>query len=595
MNDGTLALTPAPVRVQRHTGTWDAPETLTVHAASDLLPAARRWALDTAAAFDVDVRVENADSPASATPDADVTFVIDASIRTAGYRLAVTESSVSITVADLAGAHAATQTLRQLTGPQAFRRAPRADIPLAIDAVTIEDYPRFGWRGIHLDVSRHFMPKHEVMRFIDNAAAHHLNLFHFHLTDDQGWRLPLDRYPELTEVGAWRPRSQVGNSYDDVKFEERPHGGRYSKDDLREIVAHARSRGVTVMPEIDVPGHVEAAIAAYPQLSSTGKPGSVLTTWGISRDVLNPSHENVEFFKNVLDEVMEIFDSVFIGIGGDEVPTSAWKANPDIVAHAESLGLNSVSDLHGWFLGQLATHLESHGRRAVVWDEGLTEHLPRSAVVTSWRGINAGAVAIKSGHDAIMAPEQVLYLDHRASEHPDEPIAVGFARTIEDVLAFDPLPPEVIAAHPELESVERADAVAPFPGDRPVADEGEQGALLGAQAQVWTEHLDSPRRVDYATWPRLAAVAEALWSPHIDRSPGTDASRGFLERLRHHLPILDALGIEYRPLDGPHPWQTRPGITTYKRDLAKEMELAGWTGAGGFREDEDGNEYTNSM
>ncbi len=585
-----LALTPAPVRWTPGDDSWTPTGALTVRAPEALLPAARRWARDTTAAFGPDVALTVTDEP-----QPDVAFAFGEGIRPGGYVLDIEPAGVTVTVADLSGAHSAVQSLRQLAGPQAFRTAAIAERPLSIGTGRIEDHPRFGWRGVHLDVSRHFMPAREVIRFIDNAAAHHFNVFHFHLTDDQGWRMPIDRYPELTEVGAWRPRTQVGNAYVDPEFEERPHGGRYSKDELREIVAHARSRGVTVMPEIDVPGHVEAAIAAYPQLSSTGEPGSVLTTWGISRDVLNPSYESLEFFKHVLDEVVEIFDSPFIGIGGDEVPTGAWRKNPDIIAHAESLGLASVTDLHGWFLGQLATYLESHDRRAVVWDEGLSEHLPRSAAVTSWRGIEAGAIAIKGGHDAVMAPEQVLYLDHRASDHPEEPIPVGFVRTVEDVLAFDPLPPEVIAAHPELDAVEHADVMVPFPGDRPVAADGEQGALLGAQAQVWTEHLDNPRRVDYATWPRLAAFAEAAWSPHMDRTPGSDASLAFMERLKKHLTVLDGLGIEYRPLDGPHPWQTRPGIETTTRDFDAEMAAAGWTGAGGWHEDDDGEGYTASI
>lgn len=584
-----MTVIPAPAHVSAADGVWTPVVSLTYVAPEELALAARTSARDLGAAFDLATAVSK--SPASA--HADVTFTVDPAVPTAGYRLAVDESGVTITVADLAGAHSAAQTLRQLAGPQAFRTAPLAGQPLVVDTGVIEDHPRFGWRGIHLDVARHFVPKHEVIRFIDNAAAHHLNVLHLHLTDDQGWRMPIDRYPALTEIGAWRPRSQVGNS-DDPVLDDRPHGGRYSKDDLREIVAHARTRGVTVMPEIDVPGHVEAAITAYPQLSSSGRPGAVRTTWGISQDVLNPSLENLEFFKNILDEVVEVFDSPFIGIGGDEVPTAAWRANPEIVQHAKELGLARVEHLHGWFLGQLATHLETLGRRANVWDEGLTEFLPRSASVTSWRGLDAGARAIKGGHDTIMAPEQVLYLDHRASDHPDEPIPVGFVRTIEDILAFDPLPAEVLALHPELHDLNSADAMAAFPGDRPVAQEGEHGALLGPQAQVWTEHLDTPRRVDYATWPRLAAFAEVAWSPASDRTPGGTASAEFMARLERHLAILDAAGIEFRPLDGPHPWQTRPGIDTIKRDLAVEMEMAGWAGAGGYHEDEDGNGYTQS-
>ncbi|MDE0572214.1 beta-N-acetylhexosaminidase [Demequina sp. B12] len=586
MTESTVNVIPAPVQAMSHDGTWAPTHALTVSAPEPLAPAARTLARDLTGAFALDARLVVTNEQPSA---ADVTFDFDAAIRPGGYRLAVTTDGVTITVADLAGAHSAAQTLRQLAGPQAFRSNPIDGKPLEVGPCEIEDHPRFGWRGIHLDVSRHFVTKHEVLRFIDNAAAHHLNLFHFHLTDDQGWRMQIDRYPNLTQDGAWRHRSQLGNGWIEPTLDERPHGGFYTKDDLREIVAHARSRGITVMPEIDVPGHVQAAITAYPELSSTGERGEVRTTWGISADVLNPSEASLEFFRKVLDEVLEVFDSTFIGIGGDEVPTTAWRENPEIVQRAQDMGLAKVSDLHGWFLGQLADYLESNGRRAVVWDEGLTEFLPRNAAVTSWRGIEAGAIALKSGHDAIMAPEQVVYLDHRASDDPREPIPVGFVRTVEDVLGFDPLPPEVLAAHPELDSIAKADVVVPFPGDRAPSAEGEQGALLGAQAQVWTEHLDNPRRIDYATWPRLAAFAEVMWSPAMDRAPGTDASAEFMERLRRHLPTLEAAGIEFRPLDGPHPWQERGPIETIVRDLDREMEAAGWGGAGGYREDDDGN------
>ncbi|GAB2485067.1 beta-N-acetylhexosaminidase [Promicromonospora xylanilytica] len=538
-----------------------------------LRPAVRWWRRVTEEAFGLDL------VPGVPDRDSDVVFVRATDLSAGGYRIDVrpaasgsaASGTVRVEAADLAGAHAAAQTLRQLAGPAAYRRAsaaygnPRAG-QVELPAVRIEDRPRFEWRGVLLDVARHFLPKHDVLRFIDLAAAHRLNVLQLHLTDDQGWRVQVDRYPELTRTGAWRRESTVGTWRTGAR-DGRPHGGFYTQDDLREIVAFARDRGITVVPEIDVPGHVEAAVAAYPELGTRKDRSGVRTTWGISQDVLDPSEGSLAFFRHVLDEVLDVFDAPWIALGGDEVPPTLWRESPHIVERARALGLvgadgaPDVARLHGWFVARLAQHVSDAGRRAVVWDEAMSPLLPRDAIVTSWRGYAQGAAALESGHDVVMAPEQAVYLDHRAGEHPAEPIPVGFLRTVEDVYGFEPLP-------------------------APLAPTGAPGRLLGTQAQVWTEHLDSARRVDYATYPRLAAFAEVAWSPRADRAPGSTASKEFLDRLeRRHLPRLDAYGVEYRPLAGPHPWQTRPGVQGYPRDLAAETAVGGWAGIGGWRED----------
>ncbi len=556
-----------------------------------LRPAARWWRRVTEEAFGIDL------VPSTTPGGGGVAFLLATGLPAGGYRLEVSApasggpvpgGTVRVEAADLAGAHAAAQTLRQLAGPAAYRRAAPAYRsaggagPLELPAVRIEDHPRFAWRGVLLDVARHFLPKHDVLRFIDLAAAHRLNVLQLHLTDDQGWRVQIHRYPELTRTGAWRRESTVGTWRTGSK-DGRPHGGFYTQDDLREIVAYARDRGITVVPEIDVPGHVEAAVAAYPELGTRKDRSGVRTTWGISQDVLDPSEGSLAFFRHVLDEVLDVFDAPWIGLGGDEVPPTLWRESPHIVERARALGLfgpdgaPDVAQLHGWFVARLAQHVSDAGRRAVVWDEAVSAMLPRNVIVTSWRGYAQGAAALAAGHDVVMAPEQAVYLDHRAGEHPAEPIPVGFLRTIEDVYAFDPLPAPLSADYllgqhastPQIASTQQ-----------------EPGRLLGAQAQVWTEHLDSGRRVDYATFPRLAAFAEVAWSPRADREPGSPASKEFLDRLeRHHLPRLDAYGVEYRPLAGPHPWQTRPGVEGYPRDLAAETAVGGWAGLGGWRED----------
>ncbi|MEU4361890.1 beta-N-acetylhexosaminidase [Promicromonospora sp. NPDC023987] len=582
---GDLGLVPEPASTQLPGGSVLIEDGARVGTDPALRPAARWWRRVTEDAFGLDLvpsAIDRGSGPSTGSGQR-VVFGLAADLPAGGYRIAVCPAVrgpepagpvaglVRVEAADLAGAHAAAQTLRQLAGPAAYRRSGTG--PLALPAVRIEDHPRFEWRGVLLDVARHFLPKHDVLRFIDLAAAHRLNVLQLHLTDDQGWRMQIDRYPELTRTGAWRRESTVG-TWRTGSRDGRPHGGFYTQDDLREIVAFARDRGVTVVPEIDVPGHVEAAVAAYPELGTRKDRSGVRTTWGISQDVLDPSEGSLAFFRHVLDEVFDVFDTPWIGLGGDEVPPTLWRDAPHIVERARSLGLfgadrstPDVGQLHGWFVARLAEHVSDAGRRAVVWDEAMSPMLPRDAIVTSWRGYAQGAAALESGYDVVMAPEQVVYLDHRAGEHPAEPIPVGFLRTVEDVYGFEPLPA------PLAERVGNRVSTVP-------------GRLLGAQAQVWTEHLDSARRVDYATFPRLAAFAEVAWSQQADRTPGSAASKQFLDRLaRQHLPRLDAYGVEYRPLAGPHPWQTRPGIQGYPRDLAAETAVGGWAGIGGWRED----------
>ena len=427
-----------------------------------------------------------------------------------GYRLEITPDSVTVDCPDDAGEFYARQTLRQLRGPDAFRSVSGGQSTLPCGVIT--DHPRFGWRGCLLDVARNFRTKAEVLRFVDLLAVHKLNVLNLHLTDDQGWRIEIPRFPRLTEVGAWRAESMVGR-HDGPERDGRPHGGFYTVDDLREIVAYAAERAVTVVPEIDVPGHARAAIAAYPELGP-GEQYEVWTSWGISTSLLNTEESTVDFFRAVFDQVLEIFPSPVIGLGGDEVP--------------------GATERHGWFVRQIIEHLHSRGRRALCWDEVLEiGELPHPVVIGSWRGEEAGVRAARDGHQVVMCPEQYVYLDHRQSDHPDEPIPVGYLHTLEDVYAYEPIPDGMPSS----------------------------GRLLGAQAQVWTEHLDSVRRVDYASFPRLSAFAEVAWSPAALRNYAE-----FLPRLRtHHLPRLDALGVEYRPLDGPRPWQTRPGVPSRPR------------------------------
>ncbi|HEX6352431.1 beta-N-acetylhexosaminidase [Actinophytocola sp.] len=445
----------------------------------------------------------------------------DSSLPAEGFRLTISPAGVEVAASDPAGFFYARQTLRQLLGPWAFRAVDLHSGPYALPCGVIEDWPRYSWRGCLLDVARHFMPKAAVLRFLDLMAVHRLNVLHFHLTDDQGWRIEVPAFPRLTTVGAWRAGSWVGRPPDGTPGHDgRPHGGYYTVDDLREIVAYAAERHITVVPEIDVPGHSQAAIAAYPWLGVTGQPLEVLTRWGINDNILAVNDLTVDFYRQVLTHVVSVFPSQVICIGGDEVPTTQWTTDPASSAYAASRGLSQVDDLRGWFLGQLVTHLESLGRRAMAWDDA--GPLPPNTVIGAW-------LSTPAGHDLVLCPEEHVYLDHRQSDHPDEPIPVGYLRTLEDMYAYEPI---------------------------------ESPRVLGAQAQVWTEHLDNPRRVDYAAFPRLAAFAEVVWS-----QKNRDYEEFESRLTRHHLPRLDALGVEYRPLTGPHPWQTRPGVPGRVRHL----------------------------
>ncbi|GLV78512.1 beta-N-acetylhexosaminidase [Streptomyces hygroscopicus] len=479
-----------------------------------------------------------------------VTLRIDAALEPEGYRLTVADGRVEIAGGTAAGVHWGTQTLRQLLGPDAFRRAPLGGAPTARELAerTVTDAPRFAWRGMMLDVARHFMPKDGVFAYLDLLAAHKLNVFHFHLTDDQGWRVEIRRYPKLTGTGAWRERTKLGHRASPL-WDERPHGGYYTQDDIREIVAYAAERHITVVPEIDIPGHSQAAIAAYPELGNTDVIDTaslgVWTTWGVNPNVLSPTDNTLRFYEHVLEEVLELFPGDFVHIGGDECPKDQWKASPAVQERIRALGLADEDELQSWFIRHFGRWLAERGRRLIGWDEILEggapgAPLPEGAVVSSWRGYAGGVAAARAGHDVVMCPEQQVYLDHRQAPGEDEPVPIGYVRTLEDVYRFEPVPPQLAGSG----------------ADR----------VLGAQANVWTEVLEDRRRVDYQTFPRLAAFAEVVWST-LPPSPARDFEE-FEGRMEAHYARLDALGVSYRPPAGPLPWQRRPGLLGRPREGA---------------------------
>ncbi|WP_432164710.1 beta-N-acetylhexosaminidase [Streptomyces sp. bgisy031] len=454
------------------------------------------------------------------------------------YRLSIQQDGVRIEAGDAAGAFYGAVTLRQLL-PAALLRSGRTGAgPWTVPAVSIEDRPRFRWRGVLIDVARHFMPKADLLRYIDLMALHKLNVLHLHLTDDQGWRLEIKRYPRLTEIGAWRSRTMLGRGQNHA-YDNRPHGGYYTQDDIRELVAYAADRSITVIPEIDLPGHTQAAIAAYPELGVTGEPVPVSAAWGPSAHVLNSEEATLAFFGHVFDEVLALFPSDYVGVGGDECTKTQWRADRRTQERIRELGLADEHELQSWFIKHFDTYLGARGRKLFGWDEILQGGLASGAAVASWRGLAGAVEAATLGHEVVSCPLDRVYLDYRQSDHPEEPAPFGCVVTVEDVYGFEPVPEGLTA-----EQARR---------------------VIGAQAGIWTEHMESARTMDYLAFPRLAAFAETVWGP---------AERDFTEfsgRLQAHLERLDALGIEYRPAAGPRPWQTRPDVAGWPRELPEIM------------------------
>ncbi|MEU8739050.1 beta-N-acetylhexosaminidase [Streptomyces halstedii] len=532
-------LVPAPVRVGGNDqGTGFLPDHSTTLLAGAGTGTTERW-LRSALGASLGLPLAPARPGDEATGNT-VELRVDPALAPEAYQLTVAPGTgVRITGGDPAGVFWGAQTLRQLLGPEAFRRAPVASGPVRpVPFLEIEDAPRFGWRGMMLDVARHFMRKDDVLRYLDLLAAHKLNVFHFHLTDDQGWRVEIKRHPRLTETASWRARSKYGHRASEL-WDETPHGGFYTQDDIREIVAYAAARHIRVVPEIDIPGHSQAAISAYPELGNTDvidtSTLSVWDTWGINPNVLAPTDTTLRFFEGVFEELLELFPadtSPFIHIGGDECLKDQWKASPAAQARIAELGLRDEDELQSWFIRHFDTWLTARGRRLIGWDEILEGGLAEGAAISSWRGYAGGVAAAEAGHDVVMCPEQQVYLDHRQDGGPDEPMPIGYVRTLEDVYRFEPVPPQLseeAAAH-----------------------------VIGTQANVWTEVMQNRARVDYQVFPRLAALAEVAWSPLP--APGERDFAGFERRMSEHYARLDALGVDYRPSGGPLPWQRRPGI-----------------------------------
>ena len=423
------------------------------------------------------------------------------------YRLTVTERQLTISASTSAGIFYGIQTLRK-----ALPVIDGAET-ISIPATVVTDSPRFGYRGMMLDCSRHFFPISFVKRYIDICALHNMNVFHWHLTDDQGWRLEIKKYPRLTEVGAYRSGTVLGRN-SDVDDGQR-YGGFYTQEQAREIVEYARQRHIQIIPEVDLPGHTLAVLATYPELGCTGGPYEVSHSWGVFPEVLCLGNDKVyPFVEDVIDELCDIFPSEYIHIGGDECPTTSWEACPKCKALAQANGIDA-KHLQQYFTNRIEKYINGKGRKIIGWDEILEGEINQSATIMSWRGVEPGSKAAALGHDVIMTPTSHFYFDYYQTKDTwNEPLAIGGFLPVEKVYELDPAP-------------------AGFSAEA-------RSHVLGAQANLWCEYITSPNYAEYMVMPRMAALAEVQWVPAEKKN-----YEQFLGRLEHLKTIYDRLGYHY--------------------------------------------------
>lgn len=431
-----------------------------------------------------------------------------------GYSLQVNPNKIEIRTNTDKGAFYAVQSLRQLLPPE-FEKEQPLDVKIAIPSVQIEDQPRFQYRGMHLDVSRHMYSVDFIKKYIDAMAMLKMNTFHWHLTDDQGWRIEIKQYPKLQEVSAYRKETLIGHySNQPHQFDGKRYGGYYTQEQVRDIVAYAQDRFITVIPEIEMPGHSQAVIAAYPNLGCTDEKVDVATKWGVFEDIFCPKEETFEFLENVLDEVMTLFPSRYIHIGGDEAPKTRWKHSEVSQQIIKDKGLKDEHELQSYFINRMEKYLNGKGRQIIGWDEILEGGLAPNATVMSWRGIGGAIEAAKSGHDVIMTPTSHCYFDYYQSDNEDEPIAIGGFLPLEKVYSFNPIPEKLT--------------------------QEESRHVLGAQGNVWTEYMPTEDQVEYMAFPRMLAMSEVTWT-NLENKNYDD----FIKRVENFHRQLDVLDINY--------------------------------------------------
>ncbi|MBW8824070.1 MAG: family 20 glycosylhydrolase [Xanthomonadales bacterium] len=498
-------LLPQPAHMVRKPGSFVVGGNIRVHADGAV---ARTVATQFAAMLPASVPLQA--KPVAGKAKGGIAFAIDASQAWPSpdaYAIDIDADGVRVRAGDDKGLYYGAVTLAQLL--TSGEPAPRVELP----ALHVDDAPRFGWRGLMLDSARHFQSVDDIKRLLDAMAQLKLDVFHWHLTDDQGWRFPVPGWPKLTTTGACRvPAGDAG--INEATREPVPYCGFYSEAQIRDVVAYAAARHIDVVPEVDIPGHATAAIAAYPQLGVSGQPVAVSSEWGVNVNLFNADEATMRFLEDVMGQVTKLFPGRYVHIGGDEAVKDQWKASAKMQARIRELGVNGEEGLQAWMIARLERHLSAHGKRLIGWDEILAGKLPPSATVMSWRGAEGGIDAAKQGHDVVMAPAGDLYLDYLQTDSPDEIPGRPTLVTLKQVYDFEPVPK--------------------------VLDAQQATHILGVQANVWTEHMRTIARVQHALFPRIAALAEVAWSPKSARDYGE-----FLQRLPAMLPRWRALGIAY--------------------------------------------------
>ena len=414
-----------------------------------------------------------------------IEFALDKELAPEEYFIDITKKGVKIQASAVAGFRNASQTIGQMLPAAYYGKAKAAGENWVLPCATIKDKPRFAYRGMHLDVARHFFDVNEVKRYLDVMAAYKLNRFHWHLTEDQGWRIEIKKYPKLTEVGAWRDSTMIGKNWNE--FDHTRYGGFYTQEEIKDVVAYAADLGITVIPEIDLPGHMVAALTSYPELGCTGGPYTVRPVWGIADEVLCPGKEiTFKFIEDVLDEVMGLFQSEYIHIGGDESPRNRWKACPKCQKKLKELGLKKEAELQTYINKDIEAYLAAKGRDIIGWDETLEGGLSEKASVMSWRGYKGGIEAARQHHHVVMSPTNHCYIDYyQLKNHDAQPLAIGGYLPVSTVYSMEPVPAELT--------------------------EEEGKFIVGAQCNLWTEYVVSPDHAMYMLLPRLAAMCEVQW------------------------------------------------------------------------------------
>lgn len=437
---------------------------------------------------------------------AEIKFEVKSGLGEEAYELSVNATGIHIRASHEKGFFYGVQSLIQLLP---------ADKHIAtLPFIEIQDEPRFQWRGLHLDVGRHFFPVDFIKKYIDLMAFYKFNTFHWHLTEDQGWRIEIKQYPKLTEVGSQRKETILEKNFDPYVGDGKPYGGFYTQEEIKEVVAYAQKRQVTIVPEIEMPGHSLAALAAYPELGCAPGPYEVGTVWGVYEDIYCPSELTFEFLENVLTEVMELFPSKYIHIGGDEAPKTAWKKSKVAQEVIKREGLKDEFELQSYFIQRIEKFLNANGRQLIGWDEILEGGLAPGAAVMSWRGEAGGIEAAEAEHYVVMTPNSEMYFDHYQADPENEPLAIGGYTTLESVYHYEPIPESL--------------------------DEEHHKFVLGAQANLWTEYMKTSDHVEYMVYPRAVALSETVWT-----QPENKDWQRFQEKMAHQYELLDARNVKY--------------------------------------------------